>query len=259
MNSLLRILNVIGLLAVLVINGLAQTKGIAGQTTGEVSARYPTVITPAGYAFSIWLLIYGGLVCFIVYSFTAKGRQDESVKSVGIYFLISCFFNMAWLLLWHLEAIVSSTFIIYALLLSVLVILLNIYYGGPLSKQAAQQTLSKWLVVVPFSLYVSWLCVAALANTAVALTYSSWQPVSADVLAASLLIVVIVLAYVLGFFFKSIAVMLVFVWALLAIAIEQRQQFWTLSLSIAAIIAVSAGIAAIVIQRWNDRKLLARM
>lgn len=254
MNRLLRILNMIGLLAVLAVNGLAQTSGLAGQTTGEVSARYPTVITPAGYAFSIWLLIYSGLACFVVYSFTAKGRQDESVKSVGIYFVISCFFNIAWLLLWHLEAIVSSTFISYALLLSVFVILLNIYNGGPLSRQAAQQPLSQWLVIVPFSLYMSWLCVAALANTAVALTYSSWQPVSSDMLGTVLLIIAILLAYALGFAFNSMTVMFVFVWALLAIAIEQRQHFWTISFAIAAIIAVSAGIAALAIQRWNKRK-----
>ena len=40
--------------------------GIFGLTNGEVSAKYQTIITPAGWAFSIWGIIFTGELAFVV-------------------------------------------------------------------------------------------------------------------------------------------------------------------------------------------------
>src|SRR5690606_1422059 len=146
MNVLLRILNVVGFAAVIIANYIAQTRGIVGQTTGEISAKYPTIITPAGYACSIWLLIYAGLACYVVYSLTASGRKEKLVQSVGTYFFISCLLNIGWLILWQMEAIVSSTFMLYALLLCLLVININLNRVVPAPERAA----TRWFVILPF-------------------------------------------------------------------------------------------------------------
>ena len=50
-----------------VVNGLAVALPLNGQTTAEISDRYPTLVTPAGYVFSIWSLIYLALLIFSVY------------------------------------------------------------------------------------------------------------------------------------------------------------------------------------------------
>ena len=47
---------------VIAVNGAANALPINGLTTGAVSDLYPNLFTPAGFAFSIWGLIYFGLL-----------------------------------------------------------------------------------------------------------------------------------------------------------------------------------------------------
>lgn len=49
-------------------NAAANILPINGVRTGELSARYPTGFTPAGWVFSIWGLIYLGLIAFSLYA-----------------------------------------------------------------------------------------------------------------------------------------------------------------------------------------------
>ena len=62
MKKKLAILNSISILAVIAINGIAGSTGIFGETVGGISDKYNTLFTPAGYAFSIWGIIYLGLI-----------------------------------------------------------------------------------------------------------------------------------------------------------------------------------------------------
>ncbi|MEX1136461.1 MAG: hypothetical protein WEB89_06135 [Balneolales bacterium] len=52
------ILNTLTLAGVIIVNILAGPGEIGGQDVGEVSRRYDTLFAPAGYAFSIWGIIY---------------------------------------------------------------------------------------------------------------------------------------------------------------------------------------------------------
>ncbi|MEX0772781.1 MAG: hypothetical protein WD038_06410 [Balneolales bacterium] len=52
------ILNTLTLAGVIIVNILAGPGKIGGQDVGEVSRRYDTLFAPAGYAFSIWGIIY---------------------------------------------------------------------------------------------------------------------------------------------------------------------------------------------------------
>ncbi|MFB9324798.1 hypothetical protein ACFFSY_02440 [Paenibacillus aurantiacus] len=70
-------LNVFGLIAVVAVNALADWLPINGLTTGEVSAKYPVLVTPAGYAFSIWSLIYALLAGFVIYQARPLRRATD--------------------------------------------------------------------------------------------------------------------------------------------------------------------------------------
>jgi hypothetical protein len=61
--------NAVVLAGVLVTNALANALPIAGRTTGEVSDMYPNLFTPAGITFSIWGVLYLGLLIFVVLQF----------------------------------------------------------------------------------------------------------------------------------------------------------------------------------------------
>ena len=58
---------VVTLLAMIAVNAMASAIPINGQTTGEISDRFEVFFVPAGYVFSIWGLIYLGLMAYAVY------------------------------------------------------------------------------------------------------------------------------------------------------------------------------------------------
>ncbi|WP_054754675.1 hypothetical protein [Piscibacillus salipiscarius] len=60
------ILNGLALALVLFINYLSFSLPINGQTTGEISNQINVLLTPAGYVFSIWGLIYVMLGLWII-------------------------------------------------------------------------------------------------------------------------------------------------------------------------------------------------
>ena len=62
----LQIINVFALMLTLTINALANILPINGMNTGELSALYPSLFTPAGFTFSIWSVIYLLLIGFVI-------------------------------------------------------------------------------------------------------------------------------------------------------------------------------------------------
>ncbi len=90
-KKILQITNGIALIAAIVINYLATTGIFNGNTIGSVSEQYQNYFTPAGYAFSIWNLIYLGLLAFIIYQarslFKQKATDGISSRLVVCYFL----------------------------------------------------------------------------------------------------------------------------------------------------------------------------
>ena len=57
-QRVLVMLNTISTVAMLVVNGFAASGRLGGVTVKEISDRYETLFTPAGYAFSIWSVIF---------------------------------------------------------------------------------------------------------------------------------------------------------------------------------------------------------
>ncbi|REK74481.1 tryptophan-rich sensory protein [Paenibacillus paeoniae] len=211
-------LNLIGFAGMIIVNFLANKLPIGGKTTGEISAQHPVLITPAGYAFSIWSIIYMLLFLFIIYGFTKDGRASSRISSIGIFFFISCLFNISWLLLWHYEQLTSSVFIMFALLITLCIVY------GKINRTKPARHAERWTVRLPFSIYLGWICVATIVNVAVALSARGWDGFGLPdtVWAIIMLGVATVVALALGLNYKDVAYMLVFVWAFIAIGIKQQ-------------------------------------
>ena len=78
-SGLLKWLNIIAFVAVVLVNGLAgSTTLIGGQDTAQVSDNNFTLITPAGYTFAIWGIIYTLLGLFV----TKAKPQKRSTGSL---------------------------------------------------------------------------------------------------------------------------------------------------------------------------------
>ena len=119
MKKTLQIANIIAFVATVFINYLSNTGAINGTTIGDVSDSMKNLFTPAGYAFSIWGLIYVMLLGFVIYqsrSLFTKVRDDVFVLQTGWWFVLSCFANMMWILFWLYGFIEFSILAIFVLL-----------------------------------------------------------------------------------------------------------------------------------------------
>jgi hypothetical protein len=175
MNSVLyKVLNVTALVAVITVNTLANTLPINGQTPGQVSARFENLFTPAGFTFSIWSIIYLGLLAFVIYQAIQPSSNDSGTKSLSVHlgspFLISCAANIAWIYAWHYEYLDISLICMALILVSLIDINGRI---SVLIKTNPSKGL-RWFVWAPMALYLGWICVAAIANMAVYLTSINW-------------------------------------------------------------------------------------
>ncbi|AHC18167.1 tryptophan-rich sensory protein [Paenibacillus polymyxa] len=229
--------NIITFIAVVLVNVLASTLPIGGRSTAAVSNMYPTLITPAGYAFSIWSVIYVLLACFVVYQATPTGQAKTSVQSIGIFFILSCLFNIIWIFLWQYVYVELCVIVIILYLLS-----LSVVYVRTRTPQPTRGEM--WFVKLPFSLNLGWVSVATIINIAVALEKNEWSGwgLSDTTWAIIILLIGTVLAIMVSFPYRDSIYPLVFVWAYVAIAVEHpnNENVRLAALILAAIILVYA-------------------
>jgi hypothetical protein len=241
----LQVGNIAAFIVAIAINALANTTIIGGNTTAQISNMYPTLITPAGYVFAIWGLIYTLLAAFVVYQALPSQRNKEFQTQISGFFILSCVFNVVWIFLWGSNLVVASLVPIFGLLFSLMAIYLRLRIG----KTAASMK-EKACVQLPFSVYFGWITVAAAANVAAALSSVGWVKWTADDAVWGILAGVILLAVTLTVLAarKDVSYGLVAVWAFVGIAVNQSEvpTIVYAAYSYAAILAVA--IAAVVVR-----------
>lgn len=162
-----QVVNVVAFLFTVVLNYLSNSLPLNGRTPAEISDTLPSFFTPANFAFSIWSLIYIGLAAFVVYQALPAQRENPHLRRVGYLFALSCLANGGWILAWHYGYYALSVVI----MLSLLVTLIAIY----LRTSAAESTADKWFVHLPFRIYLGWISVATIANTASVVNHLGWN------------------------------------------------------------------------------------
>jgi hypothetical protein len=216
----LLILNVVTLLATLVMNWLANTLPLNGRTTGQISDAFSAnVFAPAGYVFAIWGVIYLGLIAFVAYQFTPAGRLSPAVRRVGGWFALSNIANALWIVFWHYEIFAATMVAMVVLLVSLCAIVARL--GIPSS---ARSVGDRWLVYLPFSVYLGWISVATIANAAIFLLDLGWdgRPLSPPIWGLLLLGVATGLGAWMVLRRGDTAYVAVLVWAFVGIAVKQE-------------------------------------
>lgn len=245
MKKSLPIANGIALIATIIINYLSNTGIFNGNTMASVSARYQNFFTPAGYAFSIWGLIYLGLLAFVIYqgrSLFKKVEGDGVALQIGWWFLISCIANCFWVIAWLYDYTGLSVLIMLALLFSLIRIIIKTNMeieNAPFKKIA--------FVWWPFSLYSGWVTVALIANIAAYLTKIKWDAFGISEVVWTTTMICIAGAINLFMTWKRNMreYALVGVWALVAIAVANWNGVRSIvqtAIAIAAILFISSGM-----------------
>ncbi len=249
-GMLLRIGNIAAFIITLIINGLSNTTLIGGRTTAEVSDSYPTLITPAGYVFAIWGIIYVLLAIFLVYQVLPKNKDKPFHKQISILFILTCVFNIAWLFLWQNLLISYSIILILAFLLSLIAIYLRLNIGK------STVTLEEKLAVhLPFSVYLGWVTIATIANISIALVAANWDGLglSAETWAVLILVIALLLDLIVIAIRRDITYSLVFIWALVGIAVNQTNGNVILTAEVAIVIITVALAVSVVLQRLKRK------
>lgn len=194
-------------------NYLSNALPFGGMTNAAVSAKYPTLITPAGYAFSIWGLIYLTVIVFAVFQLR-KGKHIRFYNMIWPFFMVNAAANSLWLVSFQNEWFLGSLILIF-LLLGSLIGMFRIFYR---LKQALSTT-HRYFFHVPFGIYFGWVSVASIVNVAVAL--KAWGVAffagAEEVWSVVMLIIGFVLAAAVLISQKDYIFALTFVWAYAAI------------------------------------------
>jgi hypothetical protein len=247
-DILRQVVVVIAVMATLVMNGLANALPLNGVTTGEVSAGFQVYFVPAGYVFSIWGLIYVGLVLYAIYQALPAQRDNPRLHATSYLFALSCLANITWLFLWHYEYFVLTLVAMVALLLLLIAIYLRLGIG-----RTAVSTAERWLVQLPFSIYLGWISVATIANVTSVLDYLNWGGwgLSPEIWTVIMLLVGVGLVLAMALTRGDVAYGLVIIWAFAGIAVKHGGTPFVAS---AAWIAVGLVVLVLVIGLFFNRR-----
>ena len=226
--------------------------GLAGRPVTEVAGGVldtdATLVAPAGPAFAIWGLIYTGLLVLAVFQLLPSRAADPRQRAAGWWVAGSGLLNAAWIGAVQGELLWVSVVLI-ALLLTVLVVALV-----RLDDPRASTTAERVIVDGTLGVYLGWVCIATVANTAAALVWSGMAPTggTATALAVAVLVVAAVVGVVLAFGMRRTAPGLALAWGLTWVGVERLTALPSSSvvgvMALAAA-AVSAGCAVAVALR----------
>lgn len=213
--TLRQILVLIAALTTIIFNIIANALPLNNLNTGEISDRFQIFFVPAGYVFSIWGLIYLGLIAYAIYQVLPAQRDNPRLQSIAYVFILSCLANISWLFLWHYEIFEFTLVAMLVLLFSLIAIYLRLDIGR--SEVSAGE---KWAVHIPFSIYLGWITVATIANTTQLLYYLNWNGwgISPEIWAVIMLAAGVVISALMSLTRADIAYSLVLVWAFIGIA-----------------------------------------
>jgi len=231
------LLGVVAYLVMVGMNGLANALPLFGNSTAEVSRRYPTLFTPAPFTFAVWGVIYLLLGAFAVYQALPAQRGDPRLARVRPLFVLSCLLNVGWLVAWHADRIAVSEVVMLALLGTLVAVGVRLD-----ARRAPASRTQRWLVDAPFSVYLGWISVATIANTAIFLVS---QGVDGGRYAVAVTVAVVAAAGALGLAAtltrRDAAYALVVGWGLVGVAAARAGESGTVSVTA----AVSAGLLAV--------------
>ncbi|XP_023263652.1 uncharacterized protein LOC111656237 [Seriola lalandi dorsalis] len=177
-------------------------------TTGNVSDEFVTEITPAGWTFSIWSIIYIFLALVLLYLFSGIFRKNvygyvycsPAVLPHGFYvaWCLNLGFNTGWLFLWDRMLIPAAlAFLILIALTNYILIFFSCFglhnYGAWLNKyHQVDLWLHRVLIQNGVAIYATWTTIASLVNLAVVLKYNANMS-QADAATVSLAVLTVLL------------------------------------------------------------------
>ncbi len=209
--------NVLALVVVIALNGLAATGAMSGDSIGVIANRYRSLVLPADYTFGIWSLIYLGLIASAIYQALPTNGAERAVHRLGIWWIVTGALNVAWISLFSFGQ--------FALALLVMVLFLGALIATGERVRARERersdssrtTLAEQAFLIwPQDIYLAWISVALIVNSfqfAHAVAWSGFG-ISEQTWAVSMMIVATLLGAIMAWGRGNWLFPLVVAWAL---------------------------------------------
>ncbi len=180
---------------------------INGQSSLEISNRFPVMFAPINISYMIWILIYIFLAYWLVMNF-----QKTSIKQTVLFSNV-CILQALSILFWHYEL-----FIVFICCSVILVLYLFLLYS---TYPYTNNTLSGRL---PISLYFAWSTFIMMTNASFTLTSYGWHGfgLSNPLWAVILLSISVAIALHIRYHYYDIVYPSVFIWAFIGIALHNH-------------------------------------
>lgn len=208
-----------------------------GHPIGDQSDSVRTLVTPAGWAFSIWGALYAGALVFAIYQAMPKQRHNALLARIRLPAAGAFLGNALWAAYTQVYGLSALSVVI---IVCTLVCLLAVYrafsgFEGRFSRG------ERYCAVLPLSALASWLTVASAVNIAAALRFHGVEAGgTAPLIAAAVVLIaggIAAAAPISGLGNPPYA--LVFLWALAAIYASGGQT--------AVVVAAATLIAALLV------------
>lgn len=199
-------------------SGILQDKDLFHNKTGDISNYYYTDITPAGWTFSIWGVIYIWQALWLLYSISTICRTTgygyiylnpaHQPPRLYILYIFNLLTNIGWLFCWDrlqpawgLVMLICNASLLYMCLA---VSGVSLYNTTPLFIREHKKTdiwLTRILTQNGLAIYATWSTIAMILNLDVVLIYEANMEISlAGTVSLSLLFLSIILWFILQSF-----------------------------------------------------------
>lgn len=206
-----------------------------GRPIGDQSDAVRTLITPAGWAFSIWGALYLGSTLFAIYQLLPAQRDNPLIARIRWPAAGAFLGNGLWAAYTQVFGLSAISVSIIILTLACLVAIYRVFEGARLG------TGERWLAYVPLSALTAWLTVATTVNIAASLRFHGVEGGAAAPMIAGAVVVAagVIAATALIRGRGNLPYALVFLWALAAIFAAGGQE--------AALVAGATAVAAVLV------------
>jgi translocator protein len=226
----LKFINFLALIAnVIVIYGV----GVLGDllfdlpTNAELSDKYATLITPIGWTFSIWGLIFILQFLWVLQQFywSLPENYVEAVVTVRFNYVFTVVTQIAWTLAFTSEMLELSLFFMLLILYNLFMITrsLSLLEPPPVASMASRclvtlaPTLAFFFTEFPFVLHFGWILAATFVNVNVVLVSMNLENTAKYYAALGSVVALLLCTVLLFCYFGTIVIPLVVIWALVGI------------------------------------------
>lgn len=226
-----------------------------GQTPEAFAADGDQTLRVAGYAFSIWALLYGWLIVYGIWQVLPRTGESDLLSRLGWPSAAAMVGTGLWVIASAADWKAATVVII---VLSALALIAPMLMSTQLIRRAPMRDSDRWLIAWPLGMLAGWLTIAAAVNLlTVATATDSLPPMLTPTLwAIAAVAVVVVIALVVTWRLRLMAYPLPIAWGLLGVFVAELDRNTLLAFT--ALIAALAVLIVALILVFQLRRDIAR-